>query len=287
MKRQILKLVRELGYEVVKRPDYQRMVSAIAAAATMSPSMSTPPVPPAVAEQKAAEMDRLLTPADCGDPEFLRFFSSLEARVAVPVPQLHALFAAVRFLTQARVPGAFVDCGVDPGTSLGIIAAALTQLGVTGRKLMSLDVTVDHRRWPDPTLPTWGADMDPLSGNGALARSKERPLAPLPANLAESGYPATQIVLLRYPRDPIEIAEPIAFLALANATYDSNRATVEALLPRVSPGGVIAVEAVPGRPAGADIVSQCIDRQRRAVFFWPITSDYRLGITAACPDRQA
>ena len=85
----------------------------------------------------------------------------------------------------------------------------------------------------------------------------------LPEPLLASGYPIDQIVVARYPVDAIDLTLPISFLGLSSETYEANRAAVRTLAPRVSVGGVIAVDGNENTPRAA--VPGCVRHRLDAV----------------------
>ncbi len=275
IKHRILRLVSMLGYEVMKRPEYERQMAALR---TFSSSTAADTKPPSQLAVNGTTVGG--PPEPSGDADFDGFLPLLVNACAPPPGRIYALFAAARHIVKAGIPGAFVDCGSNPGASLAIIAAALAHLGETDRELISLDAKVDHRRWANAVLTPWGADLDPMAGTTVLNAYKPPVEQHLPLDLAQTGYPPERIRLLRYPRDPVHVSQPVAFLGVTNETYDANRAVLATLIPRLSSGGLVAVEDVLRADWSGDIVSRLLDEQRRSIFFLPVSSAYRIGASS-------
>ncbi len=96
-----------------------------------------------------------------------------------------------------------------------------------------------------------------------------------------------RIFVVRYPVDTIDLTRPIAFLGLSAETYEANRAAVRTLAPRVSTGGVIAVEGNERTPRAAipgcvqhhlDAVAEFLKARGSDLPFWQVTDEYRLAV---------
>jgi len=216
--------------------------------------------------------------------DFERALGSLKQSITLPLNQALAIYCAVRHITQTRVPGDIVDCGEGVPEVLALVAASLVAVGETSRRLVLFDITSDFRHRPEADVPLWGTDYDLMSGQRPPPRPKERVL---PDALAASGYPADQIFVVRYPVDTIDLTRPIAFLGLSAETYEANRAAVRTLAPRVSIGGVIAVEGNEHTPRAAipgcvqhhlDAVAEFLKARGSTLPFWQVTDEYRLTV---------
>jgi hypothetical protein len=163
-----------------------------------------------------------------------------------------ALINAVRYVVQARVPGDIVECGVWRGGAA--MAAALTLLGENAH---------DRRLWLYDTyagMTAPGSD-DRRSGDGVAARdtwlSQRRvdgendwcraTLEDVRGNMERTGYPAAQIHYVKGSveqtlRDAENLPDLIAVLRLDTDWYESTRAELERLYPRLSPGGVLIID---------------------------------------------
>jgi hypothetical protein len=264
-KRSILYLLNRAGYHLVKHAAYENLLSSAAHAGRTEPPAPAPARDGALGGVAAAS----------GDADLARFLGCLGSHAEVPLPRTLALYAAVRHLTQAGIPGDIVDCGYGTTSTLTLIAVALLHFDDPGRRLVLFDTTADPLHRADTELELWGTDRD-LLATGARSPRRQT-VEPAPAPLVATGYPVDRIAVKRYPRDPIAHAEPIAFLALTSATYDSNRAAIAAFLPRVSPGGVIAVETDPLARTRRDAVDEFLRQDGVNLLLVPVTPTYRLG----------
>jgi len=76
---------------------------------------------------------------DILDPAFHAAMELCREATMTSIDRLYALFAATRYVIEARVPGAFVECGVWKGGSVMMMAATLKSLGVTDRDIHLFD----------------------------------------------------------------------------------------------------------------------------------------------------
>jgi len=323
LKRLILRSLDRSGYVLLKKAEYNRAPSTPARSnapsagdaapesipTAVDPIPTSPDIAPAVAPTAEVAMPMDLGPTPVPSPaeppsgpslppspvkEFApgsalhadveRALGSLKQSIALPFNQALAIYCAVRHLTQTRVPGDIVDCGEGVPEVLALVAASLVAVGETSRRLVLFDITSDFRHRPEADVPLWGTDYDLMSGQRPPPRPKERVL---PDALAASGYPADQIFVVRYPVDTIDLTRPIAFLGLSAETYEANRAAVRTLAPRVSIGGVIAVEGNEHTPRAAipgcvqhhlDAVAEFLKARGSDLPFWQVTDEYRLTV---------
>jgi hypothetical protein len=322
LKRLILRSLDRRGYVLLRKAEYDRMKTGAArsnvgpmaqapaaepmlasAGGIPTPSEIAPPLAPATASPGDGEIAPTPPPSPPATPdsalgllrpspatesnlhlEFERACGRLKDKLTLPLNQALAIYRAVRYLTRTRVPGDIVDCGEGIPEVLAVVAASLAALGEMNRRLVLFDVTSDFQHRPETDVPLWGTDYDLISVQRPPPRPKERVL---PDVLAASGYPGDRIFVVRYPVDTIDLTRPIAFLGLSAETYEANRAAVRTLTPRVSIGGVIAVEGNEHTPRAAipgcvqhhlDAVAEFLKTNETELLFWQATAEYRLGV---------
>jgi hypothetical protein len=160
-----------------------------------------------------------------------------------------ALCQSIRYLVQQDIEGDIVECGVWRGGSMMAALRTLRELDATDRSIWLYD-TFDGM--PPPTdrdvdfegstahelLRTQRSD-DPTSVWCRSALSEVR------ANIARCGYPDR---LIRFVVGPVEVTlqrelpDRIALLRLDTDWYESTRAELNQLFPRLVPGGVLLVD---------------------------------------------
>lgn len=164
-----------------------------------------------------------------------------------PNLRIGGLIRAVRHLTAAEVPGAFVECGVWKGGSM--MAAALTLLD---------EQTTDRGLWLYDTFQgmTAPADIDRDRHGRSAAEILEgeppnswllgiAPEAEVRANMASTGYPTDRVRFVAgsvIDTIPTEVPDEIALLRLDTDWYDSTAHELKYLYPRLAPGGILIVD---------------------------------------------
>ena len=161
---------------------------------------------------------------------------------------LNALILATRYVTEHKIPGAIVECGVWRGGSMQAAARTLLALEDTGRDLYLFDT------FEGMTPPT-AEDVRSDSGQTAeqMLRQSDRrdlvwcvaDLADVKAGMAPIGYPEEKVhyVVGKVEQTvPEQAPEEIAILRLDTDWYSSTRHELEHLYPRLASGGVLLID---------------------------------------------
>jgi O-methyltransferase len=182
-----------------------------------------------------------------------------------------ALCAAVRYLVEASVPGALVECGVWRGGSVLAMLRTLLDLGVTDRDVVLFD-TFD-------AMPAPGAEDVDLLGvaaseyHAAYARGDAYdhgfdylPFEAVRRLLLGTGYPEDRIHMVRGLVEdtvPAQAPERIALLRLDTDYYRSTRHELTHLGPRVAAGGVLIVDDYGHWRGSRQATDEYVDELRR------------------------
>jgi hypothetical protein len=284
IKKFVIRVLEQRGYILLKKEKYTELKAFSAVAAT-EPGLPSSVVPltettPLLPNQ----FDDVTTPSLQAD--FQRFRKILSARSDVPTARAHALYAALRYLTHAKIPGVIMDCGDGTPHTLEVIATALTTLGDVSRSLVLFDVTCDPTHRAETELQLWGSNRCPFLDAKLWQQPARDGPGPLPKALVSTGYPIAKMEVVRLPVDSIDLVRPIGFLNLTSETYELNRAAIRALVPQVVTGGVVAVEGHrgprPGQPGCVqhqiDAVADLLAKKNIALPFSQVTDTYRIGV---------
>lgn len=159
-----------------------------------------------------------------------------------------AVCNAVHYVTRAKIPGAYVECGVWRGGSSMAAALCLQADGAQDRELYLFDT---FEGMSTPTEHDVRAD-DSASAAGLLDRSLKTEkiwccasLEDVEANMASTGYPSNKVHLCKGMVEetlPREAPETIAILRLDTDWYESTKHELEHLYPRLAVGGVLIID---------------------------------------------
>lgn len=162
--------------------------------------------------------------------------------------RLYALYQAIRYLVQHRVPGALVECGVFEGRNPVFMAHTLNAMGVTDRDIYLYDTfegmtpATDQDRWFDGTPAEEVMRARGLASYGEWCRAD---LETVRRNVYATGYPEARF---RFVVGPVEKTIPttrpdrIALLRLDTDWYASTYHELVHLYPCLSVGGVLILD---------------------------------------------
>lgn len=164
--------------------------------------------------------------------------------------RLWALISAVRYLERAGIAGAFVECGVWRGGSVMTMAYTLLESGNSSRQLWLYDT---YSGMTPPTEVDIAADTG-VSAESLLERTPVADgdnvwcvasLTDVRSNVMSTGYPEDRFVFVEGPvEETLSESSPdtVALLRLDTDWYESTRASLEHLYPRLAPGGVCILD---------------------------------------------
>lgn len=158
-----------------------------------------------------------------------------------------SLEASVRYLCAHDVEGDMVECGVAAGGSVMAIALTLLDLGKTDRRLWLYDT---FEGMPAPTEHDVGRFDTPAMKLFNKRHNQEGgwirfSVEDVKKNVLSTGYPEDRF---RFVKGRVEeallrtVPDQIAMLRLDTDWYESTRAEMENLFPRVVPGGLILLD---------------------------------------------
>ncbi len=191
------------------------------------------------------------------DKNFPLLWEKHKDKTMVPWQAVYAAYTAAQHISQSKVPGAIVECGVWRGGCSLIMAEALLVLGDTQRDLYLYDT------FAGMTEPT-KEDTKTTTGTNATAKYESRksgevvdwcyaPIEEVQNYVNEVAYPNEKIHLVKgRVEDTIGTDDPkkIALLRLDTDWYESTKHTLEYLYPRVAEGGIVIFDDY-GKWAGA------------------------------------
>lgn len=195
----------------------------------------------------SSTMERFPVEATEGDKSAVR---SLRDFTMTSSERLWSLINAVRYVQNENLPGDFAECGVWRGGSVMAMASELVRLGVQDRKIWLYDT------FAGMTPPT-SNDVEEGSGKTAEIMLAETEVADgnnvwcvagrtdVEANVRSTGYNFDNFTFVE--GDVVQtlktsVPEQIALLRLDTDWYESTKAGLEILYPRLVVGGVCILD---------------------------------------------
>lgn len=198
--------------------------------------------------------------------------------------RIWALISATKYVVEKGIQGDFVECGVWRGGSAMAIAYQLARLGIEDRPIWLYDT------FSGMTAPT-NDDVEALSGRAAaalLAATKRTPgntiwcvasKEDVLENLRSTAYPEAMFHLVEGDvRETLEdrVPERIALLRLDTDWYESTKAELDVLFPRLTPGGVCIIDDYGHWRGARKAVDEYLSRNSLSVFMHCIDATGRL-----------
>ncbi len=221
------------------------------------------------------------------EPAFVALCERAQAYTLTSVECLYALYQAVRYVHEHRVPGDFVECGVWRGGSAMMMALALDAAGDRSRKIYLYDTfkgmvrpeAVDRRsRDGAEQLSRWEAFDRGDHNEWAYA-----PVEEVRRNMASTGYPEDRIVLVE--GDVTETLPRIApaRIALLRLDTDWYRSTYHELVhlhPLLVRNGVLIVDDYGAYDGAREATDRYFAEIGSPVFLGRIDTAARIAIKA-------
>ena len=201
--------------------------------------------------------------------------------------RIRALCSAVRYIEQAGIDGAVVECGVWRGGSMMAVARTLTNLGSSHRDLFLFD-TFEGMTEPGPH------DVA-LTGETAKSLLAQRdrteddlvwcyaPVERVAKALRLTGYPTGLLHLIPgRVEETLATAAPerIALLRLDTDWYESTRQEMDVLFPRLARGGVLIIDDYGHWQGARRAVDEYVNSHQLKLLLHPIDYTGRIAVKA-------
>lgn len=187
-------------------------------------------------------------PDDRAFASIIQLVHSYTATAPAGAQPMYELFQSIKYLTQNRIPGDIVECGVWRGGSMMLAASALLHFGDTSRALLLYDTFAGMTEPDDVDVDFDGTDMRSLwagatsAGNviGFGGSAQE-----VKANLLQTGYPEARMNFIVgdvLQTIPANVPSQIALLRLDTDWYKSTLHELSHLYDLIVPNGVLIVD---------------------------------------------
>jgi hypothetical protein len=204
--------------------------------------------------------------------------------IAIASPELIvALVRAVDYVVEAKIPGAFMECGVFRGGSSMAMMMALLNRDVRDRDFCmydtftgfplpgEVDVYYDGRS----AVEEWHEKKTSDDQSGWLVSTLENTRA----NVLSTGYPESRIKFVKGLVEetiPASAPECLALLRLDTDFYASTKHELEHLYHRLAPGGVLIIDDYGAFKGAQKAVDEFFQGTARPVFLHRIDSNVRM-----------
>jgi len=184
------------------------------------------------------------------EPELLELYEGCKAFTMTSIERLYSLYKSIEYLCRSGIAGDLAECGVWRGGSCMLMARVLLGHRDTARRIFMYDTFAGHPR-PDAEkdIDIWGnRAIDEWQRREASGTTREwgfASLAETRANLTSTGYPEDRLVFVEGMVEktvPESGPERLALLRLDTDWYESARAALHHLYPRLVPGGILIID---------------------------------------------
>lgn len=184
------------------------------------------------------------------DERFIRIYKKCKEYTMTSQERMYALYQAVVYVVEAKIPGDFVECGVWRGGSSMLIALTLLELGVNDRRIYLYDTfegmpmpTDDDRDVGNKTITameTWKENKKLDHNDWCYASLQE-----VTRNMHSTHYPSKMISFVQGKVEetiPATIPSLISILRLDTDWYESTKHELIHLYPLISKSGVLIID---------------------------------------------
>lgn len=201
--------------------------------------------------------------------------------------RIRALCSAVRYIEEAKIEGAIVECGVWRGGSMMAVAKTLLNRGTTDRELFLFD-TFEGMTDPGPyDVAVTGESAANLLRDSPRTEEDRMwcyaPMEKVAQALVRTGYPEARTHLIAGRVETTlqsQAPETIALLRLDTDWYDSTKYEMEVLFPRLRQGGVVILDDYGHWQGARRAIDEYVHSHRVKLFLHPIDYTGRIGVKA-------
>lgn len=201
--------------------------------------------------------------------------------------RIRALCSAVRYIEQAGIEGAVVECGVWRGGSMMAAARTLSNVGSAKRDLYLFD-TFEGMTEPGPhDIALTGETAKCLLEQSARTEDNMvwcyAPMERVAKALTLTGYPHALVHLIPgRVEETLAAAAPerIALLRLDTDWYESTREELHVLFPRLARGGVLIIDDYGHWQGARRAVDEYVNAHQLKLLLHPIDYTGRIAVKA-------
>ena len=182
--------------------------------------------------------------------EDLKIISEVKGFTMTSPERIYGLVNAVRYVVNNQISGDVVDCGVWKGGSIMAAAKTLLQMKSQERSLYLYDTFAGMTAPTEHDVTHFEPNTAEKSyatyqGENGVCKWAYAPFEEAQRNIFSTGYPKEKIHFVAGPVEKTlleKVPERISLLRLDTDFYESTKAEMTHLFPRLSVGGVIIVD---------------------------------------------
>ena len=181
--------------------------------------------------------------------EFEEIYKICKNFTATSKERMYAVYKAIEYIINSKIPGDFVECGVLKGGSAMVIAHTLIKMKETNRKIYLYDTFEGMSKPSDK-------DRRISDGTSAINKWKKQqkkrynkwcfvPLSEVKKNLFSTRYPQKNLIFIKGKVEdtiPKYIPSKIAILRLDTDWYESTKHELNYLYPLLIKNGVLIID---------------------------------------------
>jgi hypothetical protein len=218
------------------------------------------------------------------DELFMEIYRKCQNYTMTSVERMYALYKAVQYIVDSKLPGDFVECGVWRGGSAMLMAHTLLALGDKSRKIYLYDT---FEGMSEPTKQDYKIANEDLRAIDKWKREQREthnnwdfsPLHEVTFRMVSTGYPEDKMVFIKGKVEdsiPNSVPSKIALLRLDTDWYESTKHELNHLFPLLESNGVLIIDDY-GSWAGS---KKATDEyfSRRSILLHRIDKDSRIGL---------
>ncbi len=214
---------------------------------------------------------------DLEDELFLKIYEKVRAYTMTSITDVYSLYTALNFITENKIEGDFVECGVWKGGCSMFMANYLVDKSLADRRIYlydtfsgmtdsgSLDIDLNGKSASTDNVITW----EPAS----LEEVKE--------NMSTTNYPLENIVFIEGDISKTlkdNTPNKISLLRLDTDWYESTKSELKYLYPKLTTNGVLILDDHGHWLGARKAAEEYFAKSKEQIFLSKVNYSTRLGI---------
>ena len=220
------------------------------------------------------------------DPGFQPIYEKSKTHTMTSMASMYALYKAVQYIADAKIPGDIVECGVYKGGSMMIAAMTLESMGDIDRQLWLYDTYAGMAQPTDRDVDVYGRSPRQRwqdAESGGINSWCMAPLDEVKSNLYSTAYPRQKMQFVEGKVEetiPNSLPETIALLRLDTDFFESTQHELIHLFPKLSTNGVLIIDDYGWWKGSRDATDQYFEENGVKILLHRVDSTSRVAIKA-------